>query len=404
MRLTAVPVERGDAGHPHLCHRDHHWQHGGPTAASCSLPTVDPRTGLPARLSGVDCAVCAGRDDLLTRPPHSHECPSCDVEWVHERRCAQGLVAWCPWDCASAGHDTGLGTRIGRHLACCPDCRGKWGHLEQCAAPLRIALPSCPGCQEKPSGRKRISRQFQPRARWAPRGRWVLAGIGGVAVIVILVSAKLLPNSSTGWLTRGRPDRVAVGPPPPVLEEAVNPGSPAASAPAAETYSPPYSERRPPLENTGNGGSSGDLDAQARVGAVTTPNDARSGGTEERPPPSGPSSDPRGLASPAPREPAALPRAVVPPPVPPPPIRPVLNLPERVATVQRPGVEPQRGDLAGPSSSALPASDPVQDRSRDPASATRDASTLTVPTPGTFPLPGPPSSPPPSSPTAPPAP
>ena len=153
---TTLPIEPGDAGHQHLCRRDHYWQHAGPTAEGCALPTPQPHTAL---LSEADCAVCAGRDDLLTRPRHSHRCTFCEVQWIHEGRCAEGLAAWCPWDFAGSSGETAPGTRIGRHLHHCPNCGTHWAHLEPCAAQWRVALSSCPGCGTPPqrsAGRLRL--------------------------------------------------------------------------------------------------------------------------------------------------------------------------------------------------------------------------------------------------------
>jgi hypothetical protein len=74
MDKTTPTIGPGSAGHLHLCPKDHYWQHAVATAEGCALPTFIPCTGLqPA-------AQCAGRDDLLTRPPHSHRCGFCEVE------------------------------------------------------------------------------------------------------------------------------------------------------------------------------------------------------------------------------------------------------------------------------------------------------------------------------------
>ena len=153
MDKTTPTIEPGSAGHLHLCPKDHYWQHAGPTAEGCALPTFIPYTGL---LSAAECAVCAGRDDLLTRPPHSHRCGFCEVEWIHEGRCADGLAAWCPWDFARPSGETAPGTRTGRHRHHCPNCGTHWSHLEPCAAQWQVALPSCPTCGTAPQ--RRIAR------------------------------------------------------------------------------------------------------------------------------------------------------------------------------------------------------------------------------------------------------
>ena len=142
------PIEPGSTGHLHLCQKDHYWQHAGPTAEGCALPTFRPYTGV---LSAAECAVCARRDDLLTRPPHSHRCGFCEVEWIHEGRCAEGLTAWCPWDFASPSGETAPGARVGRHRHHCPECGTHWDHLEPCAAQWQsraAVLPRVRECQE----------------------------------------------------------------------------------------------------------------------------------------------------------------------------------------------------------------------------------------------------------------
>jgi S1-C subfamily serine protease len=308
-------VEPGNAGHPHLCHKDHNWQHAGPTAEGCALPTVDPETGLLVRLSVADCAVCAGRDDLLTRPPHSHHCSFCEVEWTHEGRCAEGLLAWCPWDLAEPNGDPAPGTRIGRHFHYCPACGTHWAHLEQCAAPLGVVLPVCPGCGTasqkllKAPGfvLKRGAGRLQLGAWWAPRGRWVPGAIAGVAAI-ILVALKLLPINSADWLAPVQPHRVVVAPPLRSAEPVVGPSPQAVPAPPAEPPSSAQGEGTLGVEETGAGDGPRDPQAGSRDRSVPTPDEARSRTTQGRPSASPlPPVDPRGTESPPPRAPVALP-------------------------------------------------------------------------------------------------
>src|SRR5262249_13944943 len=177
------PIERGDAGPVHLCHKDHRWQHTGPSAASCRLPTLPN----PDLLSEADCAVCAGRDELLTRPPHSHECQFCTGEWVHEGRCAAGLVESCPWDFPGPGGDSASGTRIGRHLHGCPVCGGHWSHDESCRSPWRAALAACPGCEAMKPAASTIVTRSPRRTRKPSQGRWVWRTAGGMAAIALAI-------------------------------------------------------------------------------------------------------------------------------------------------------------------------------------------------------------------------
>jgi hypothetical protein len=198
---TTPPVEPGDAGHTHLCCRHHAWQHTGPSAENCPLPILAPDAAV---LSEGDCAVCAGRDDLLTRPRHSHHCPFCEVEWIHEGRCVKGLAAWCPWDFPGTARDAVTGTRIGHHLHHCPDCGTHWAHRESCAALWEAALPTCPGCGTP-------TRESQERELQAPQEeaqRQLRATRDGVDALGHRVAGELRARSfgaRVAWLERRAP-------------------------------------------------------------------------------------------------------------------------------------------------------------------------------------------------------
>jgi hypothetical protein len=391
---TKVLPERGDAGHPHVCTRGHRRQHAGSSANGCSLPTADSHTGSLGSVSPADCAVCAGRGDLLMRPLHSHECPGCEGEWSHEGRCGDGLVAWCPWDFASPSHGAPPGTRMGRHLHYCPDCRIEWLHLEGCAAPLRVSMPSCPGCGN------------------ASRGRFVLAAIGGLALGIVLVSLKLLPINPADWLMTARRELTAVTPSLHSANHGVSPPSAAGTedsrsgapenGPALPLKSPTDSSRvespAPPTPAP-----------LSRRTVVPSPADAIENRRRGQQP--GPE-----LASNAVR---IFDPSVVPPRVPLPPPRPILTLPERVAIAPSagnlPNAEPKRQGLPGsslvpaPPPSGTPTSavdEPSQGRWQDPSSGARDAPVPIPrgPTSGASPRSGPTRSPLPSSSTVAPVP
>ena len=201
-------VEHGNAGHAHRCSREHRWQHSGPSAEDCALLARDPYNGV---LSEADCAVCSGRDDLLTRAPHTHHCQFCDVEWVHEGRCVDGLAAWCPWDFPGVAGGTPTGTRTGRHLHYCPDCRTQWPHHESCAAPFRVVLPGCPGCvpggllnEVKRIGGK-VGSSLRGEAWEVSRSRrlWgTIAGVSGAILLGLLNEVKRI-GGKVGSSLRG---------------------------------------------------------------------------------------------------------------------------------------------------------------------------------------------------------
>ena len=240
--------ERGDAGHAHRCSKEHRWQHSGPSAQGCALLARDQHNGV---LSEADCAVCAGRDDLLTRPPHTHRCQFCDVEWVHEGRCVDGLAAWCPWDFPAIDGGTPTGARTGRHLHYCPDCGTHSPHHESCAAPFRLALPGCPGCA--PGGylkeAKRIGRKVRSSLRgevWeVSRSRWLWGTIGGVPAAILLMSLGYPPVNVIRWRAPAEPPRVAVAPAPQPAVERLPPAPPA--LPAERRLSDP-GEREPRVD------------------------------------------------------------------------------------------------------------------------------------------------------------
>ena len=309
---TPRPIEPGDAGHQHLCRRDHYWQHAGPTAEGCALPTRQPHT---ARLSEADCAVCAGRDDLLTRPRHSHRCTFCEVQWIHEGRCAEGLAAWCPWDFAGSSGETAPGTRIGRHLHHCPNCGTHWAHLEPCAAQWQVALSSCPGCGTPPQrsagrlwleawqasrgpgaasrhrSRRSSRRRARPRAartrsprtgdpgRFRGTARWVL--VGGVAAI-ILVTLEFLPINSADWWAPARPLRIPVAPLP-SAERATSASPQAVPAPPVNPRASAPGEGHPGVEETAASEAPGDREARYRDRLLATPDEVRSRAAQGQP-------------------------------------------------------------------------------------------------------------------------
>jgi len=195
-----------DGGHPHRCTEGHHWQHTGPTAATCAIPKHQPESGNLPYVDSQDCPLCSGREELLIRGSHSHHCPVCEGDWTHEGRCLDGLVASCLWCFPKAESDPAPGQRRGPHIHYCPRCGQNWQHTAPCAAPLRVALSECSGCRTpggqqraQPSGATASSRARAlqvVRDLVAPLPVPVLLLAGGILLILFLTFS--WTPSSTG--------------------------------------------------------------------------------------------------------------------------------------------------------------------------------------------------------------
>ena len=157
-----------DTGHPHRCREGHRWQHAGPTALACEIPVHDSETGDLTLVSGQDCPLCSGREDLLIRDLHSHYCNTCSGEWDHEGRCLDGWAASCPWCFPVRDAAPGPGARRGPHFHFCPECAQNWRHDASCAAPLRAALPDCSGCRGPSAEPAAGEPTAKPRATFSP--------------------------------------------------------------------------------------------------------------------------------------------------------------------------------------------------------------------------------------------
>lgn len=149
--MSTQPVAPTDptprAEHPHRCTAGHRWQHDGPTAVTCQIPTYDRVSGDLPFVSPADCPVCCGRSELLIRELHTHYCNMCDGEWEHDGRCLDSLAACCPWCFPKSDSEPAAGARRGSHFHFCSECGQNWRHAIGCSAPLRAALPECTGCQ-----------------------------------------------------------------------------------------------------------------------------------------------------------------------------------------------------------------------------------------------------------------
>ena len=208
--MSTQPVAPTDqtprAEHPHRCTAGHRWQHDGPTAVTCQIPTYDRVSGDLPFVSPADCPVCCGRSDLLIRELHTHYCNMCDGEWEHDGRCLDSLAACCPWCFPKSDSEPVAGARRGSHFHFCSECGQNWRHAIGCSAPLRAALPECTGCQGplavQDAEPRVVPRPTQLRAARALGDRLrPFAFRASIAAMALLA----IPVALTGYSTLWRP-------------------------------------------------------------------------------------------------------------------------------------------------------------------------------------------------------
>jgi hypothetical protein len=226
--MSTQPVAPTDltprAEHPHRCTAGHRWQHDGPTAVTCEIPTYDRVSGDLPFVSPAECPVCCGRSDLLIRELHTHYCNMCDGEWEHDGRCLDSLAACCPWCFPKSDAEPVAGARRGSHFHFCSECGQNWRHAIGCSAPLRAALPECTGCR----GPLPV-RDAEPRVTPLPTQLRVARALGdrlrpfavrtGIAAMALLSIPIALRSSSTLWspvLDSSAPGREARNEAPPL--------------------------------------------------------------------------------------------------------------------------------------------------------------------------------------------
>ena len=243
--MSPQPVAPTDvtprAEHPHRCTAGHRWQHDGPTAVTCDIPTYDRVSGDLPFVGSADCPVCCGRNDLLVRELHSHYCNMCDGEWDHEGRCLDTLAACCPWCFPKSDSEPAAGERRGSHFHFCSECGQNWRHAIGCAAPLRAALPECTGCQSPPS-----VHDAEPRVPPEPTQLRIARALGdrvrplvfrvGIAAMVFLSIPIVLKGYPTLWSpvvdSNTAPPLAPVLPAPPAIAPAPDMAKPSANPPA----------------------------------------------------------------------------------------------------------------------------------------------------------------------------
>lgn len=236
--MSTQPVAPTDptprAEHPHRCTAGHRWQHDGPTAVTCQIPTYDRVSGDLPFVSPADCPVCCGRSELLIRELHTHYCNMCDGEWEHDGRCLDSLAACCPWCFPKSDSEPAAGARRGSHFHFCSECGQNWRHAIGCSAPLRAALPECTGCQGPLAVRDAephvVTRPTQLRVARALGDRLrPFAFRASIAAMALLAIPVALAGYSTLWR--------------PVLDEAPLPmpipAAPPVTAPTPDLALPP---------------------------------------------------------------------------------------------------------------------------------------------------------------------
>lgn len=236
--MSTQPVAPTDltprAEHPHRCTAGHRWQHDGPTAVTCQIPTYDRVSGDLPFVSPADCPVCCGRSDLLIRELHTHYCNMCDGEWEHDGRCLDSLAACCPWCFPKSDSEPVAGARRGSHFHFCSECGQNWRHAIGCSAPLRAALPECTGCQRPLTEGAAEPRVVSPptrlhSARALGHRLRPLAFRTGIAAMALLAISVAL----AGYSTLRSPTLNEIPPPAPV------PAAPLAIAPTPDLSLPP---------------------------------------------------------------------------------------------------------------------------------------------------------------------
>jgi len=230
------------AEHPHRCTAGHRWQHDGPTAVSCTIPTYDRVSGDLPFVSPADCPVCSGRSDLLVRELHTHYCNMCDGEWQHDGRCLDSLAACCPWCFPKADAEPVAGARRGAHYHFCSECGQNWRHTVGCSAPLRAALPECTACQGPPAMRDaapsavssvtRLRTGLALAERVRPLAVWT-----GIAALVLLSIPIAIKGYSMLWspaLDTSAPVREEPRQAPPIASAPTTPTPPAPTSDLAK--------------------------------------------------------------------------------------------------------------------------------------------------------------------------
>ena len=249
--MSTQPVAPSDltprAEHPHRCTAGHRWQHDGPTAVTCEIPTYDRVSGDLPFVSPADCPVCSGRSDLLIRELHTHYCNMCDGEWEHDGRCLDSLAACCPWCFPKSDAEPAAGARRGSHFHFCSECGQNWRHVIGCSAPLRAALAECTGC----NGPLAV-RDAEPRVVPPPTRLHVARALGdrlrpfafraSIAAMALLA----IPVALTGYSTLWRPvlDEAPLPTPIPAAPPVVVPAPDLALPPAPPTPAPRKEVRR----------------------------------------------------------------------------------------------------------------------------------------------------------------
>ena len=246
--IAPSELEPPRAEHPHRCTAGHRWQHGGPAATTCGIPSYDAISGDLPFVGPEDCPVCCGRNDLLVRELHSHYCNMCDGDWEHAGHCLDSLAACCPWCFPKPGSEPMPGARSGPHFHVCSECGQNWHHATGCSAPLRAASAECPGCQRPNPPTEGDAQPLESSATTPSTGARALGNRRPLArpigVAIVLLSIPLVLKGYSMLSSPGVDARA------PIFEERIEAPSPAPTLSAPAPAEPAPDLTRPPAESS----------------------------------------------------------------------------------------------------------------------------------------------------------
>ena len=285
-KLTAPREVEPRADHPHRCTVGHRWQHDGPSATTCAIPSYDPILGDLPFVGPEECPLCSGRPDLLIRGLHSHYCNMCDGDWTHDGQCLDSLAACCPWCFPQFDAEPVPGARSGPHFHVCSECGQNWRHATGCAAPLRAALPECSGCRNASAPTEGHAQRRAPfTAVSSDRTRALGTRVRSLARPIAVILLLSIPLALKGyWVSRSpstqdnapvSEERIETPSPAPLQSTPVTPPAPAPPAPAPPIPAPPVrmAATPPPSAPAPSAPAPSAPKASAPVPSARTPSD-----------------------------------------------------------------------------------------------------------------------------------
>jgi len=278
-KVTAPREVEPRAEHPHRCTAGHRWQHDGPSATTCTIPSYDPVSGDLPFVGPEDCPLCCGRPDLLIRGLHAHYCNMCDGDWTHDGQCLDSLAACCPWCFPKLDAEPVPGARSGPHFHVCSECGQNWRHPTGCAAPLRAVLAECPGCRTASASAEGGTQTRAPfRAISSDRARALGTRARSFARPIAAMVLLSIPLAVRGYWVYRSPstesnapvseERIETPSPAPLQSTSVTPPAPAPPVPAP-TPTPPVHTASPPAKPSTSAPSAPTPSAPALPGSAS---------------------------------------------------------------------------------------------------------------------------------------